>query len=222
MSDEKKQKVWQHDVQLKLRAEASPVRLHDHQVTAHDRLSAHFLNDKKKAGLVVVPTGGGKTLLAAHWLLNNHIANGGRVLWLAHRRSLIRQAHSTFRRVANLVHPRKESLNLIAISSVFSKWSNVSADHEVVFASMQSAVLEANDGFVRELRDNSPGGLFVVLDEAHHAPAIRSYELLKKLKKWGSPSWGSRRPPSARTRTTKSVSAPSSTRRSSTRLRAES
>ena len=190
MSDEKKQKAWQHDVQLKLRAEASPVRLHDHQVTAHDRLSAHFLNEKKKAGLVVVPTGGGKTLLAAHWLLNNHIANGGRVLWLAHRRSLIRQAHSTFRRVANLAHPRKESLNLIAISSVFSKWSNVSADHEVVFASMQSAVLEANDGFVRELRDNSPGGLFVVLDEAHHAPAIRSYELLKKLKKWGSPLLG--------------------------------
>src|SRR5690606_18862783 len=33
-------------------------------------------------------------------------------------------------------------------------------------------------------------GLFVVLDEAHHAPAPRSYELLKKLKAWGCPILG--------------------------------
>jgi superfamily II DNA or RNA helicase len=191
MSDEKKpKKSWEPDIHLKLRSQPSPVTLHDHQLAAHDRLTAYYLNDRKQAGLVVVPTGGGKTLLAAHWLLNNHIANGGRVLWLAHRRSLLRQAFSTFVRIANLAHPRKESLNLIAISSAFAKWSNVSPEHEVVFSSMQTAVLEANAGFIAELNDNSPGGLFVVLDEAHHAPAPRSYELLKKLKKWGCPLLG--------------------------------
>ncbi len=180
--------TWEHDVRLKLRAQPSPVTLHHHQLAAQDRLSAHFLNNRKQAGLVVVPTGGGKTLLAAHWLLSNHIANGGRVLWLAHRRSLLRQAFNAFRRIANVAHPRKESLNFIAISSVFGKWSAVSPEHEVVFSSMQSAVL--NTGFLAELQDGSPGGLFVVLDEAHHAPAPRSYDLLKKLKKAGAPLLG--------------------------------
>jgi superfamily II DNA or RNA helicase len=190
MSDENQRRVWQHDVQLKLRAEASPIRLRDHQLAASDRLTAHFLNGKKKAGLVVVPPGSGKTLLAAHWLLSHHVAKGGRVLWLAHRRSLLRQAFSAFARIANVAHPHKDALNLIAISSTFAKWSNVSPEHEVIFSSMQTAVLEANAGFIAELHDGSPGGLFIVLDEAHHAPAPRSYELLKKMKGWGCPLLG--------------------------------
>jgi ATP-dependent helicase IRC3 len=189
MSDDNK-KVWAPDVHLKLGAQPSPVTLRDHQLAAHDRMTAHFLNEKKSAGIIVVPTGGGKTLLAAHWLLNHHVANGGRVLWLAHRRSLLRQAFSTFARIANVAHPRKETLNFVAISSVFAKWSNVSPEHEVIFSSMQTAVLESNAGFIAELHDGSPGGLFVVLDEAHHAPAPRSYELLKKMKKWGCPLLG--------------------------------
>ena len=182
--------TWEPDLSLKLRGALSPVTLRDHQVAAHDRMTAHFLNEKKQAGLIVVPTGGGKTLLAAHWLLNHHVANGGRVLWLAHRRSLLRQAFSTFARIANVAHPPKEALNLIAISSAFAKWSNVSPDHEVVFSSVQTAVLESNAGFIAEMHDSSPGGLFVVVDEAHHAPAPRSFELLKKLKKWGCPLLG--------------------------------
>lgn len=188
--NEKKSKVWSPDVRLKLAEQPTGVTLREHQLAAHDRLTSYFLNDKKKAGLVVVPTGGGKTMLAAYWLLMQHIANGGRVLWLAHRRSLLRQAFTTFKRIANVAYPRKEMLNLIAISSAFAKWSNVSAEHEVVFSSMQTAVLEANAGFVAQMHDDSPGGLFVVLDEAHHAPAPRSYELLKKLKSWGCPILG--------------------------------
>ncbi len=183
-------RTWNPDVHLKLRDQSSPVTLRDHQIAAHDKLTAHFLGQKKAAGLIVVPTGGGKTLLAAHWLLNHHIAKGGRVLWLAHRRSLLRQAFQAFVRIANLAYPQKESLNLIAISSIFSKWTQVTPDHEVIFSSTQTAVLESNAGFLAELVDGSPGGLFVVLDEAHHAPAPRSYDLLKRLKKWGCPLVG--------------------------------
>ncbi len=182
--------AWQHDLHLKLRDQASAVTLRDHQLAAHDRLTAHFLNDGKKAGLIVVPTGGGKTVLAAHWLLNHHIANGGRVLWLAHRRSLLRQALTTFKNIANVAYPRKESLDLIAISSAFARWSGVSPEHQVVFSSMQSAVLDSNAGFVSKLVEESPGGLFIVLDEAHHAPAPRSYQLLKHLKELGCPLLG--------------------------------
>jgi ATP-dependent helicase IRC3 len=110
MSDDNKRKVCAPDVHLKLGAQPSPITLRDHQLAAHDRMTAHFLSEKKKAGLIVVPTGGGKTFLAAHWLLNRHITDGGRVLWLAHRRSLLRQAFSTFARIAN-ARFRKEALS---------------------------------------------------------------------------------------------------------------
>ena len=85
---------------------------------------------------------------------------------------------------------KEESLNLIAISSIYAKWSNVSDEHDVIFSSVQTAGLDANAGFIAELKDNSPGGLFIVLDEAHHAPAPRTYDLLKKLKKWGCQLFG--------------------------------
>lgn len=186
----RKNNAWSPDVSLKLAEHATGLTLREHQLAAHDRLTRYFLNEKKKAGLVVVPTGGGKTMLAASWLLAEHVAKGGRVLWLAHRRSLLRQALTSFKRVANIAYPQKKQINLIAISSAFAKWSNVSAEHDVVFSSMQTAVLDGNAGFVAQMCDDSPGGLFVVIDEAHHAPAPRSYELLKKLKQWGCPVLG--------------------------------
>jgi superfamily II DNA or RNA helicase len=182
-------KTWDPDIRLKLTERLPPVSPRDHQIAAWDRMTAHYVNDGKKAGLIVVPTGGGKTVLAAHWLLEHHVRNGGRVLWLAHRRSLLRQAFSTFQRLANLASPRA-TLGLIALSSEDSRWASVHAEHDVVFSSMQTAVLEGNNGFVHELQEGSPKGLFVVVDEAHHAPAPSYGQLLKKLKQWGCPLVG--------------------------------
>ncbi|XXY23159.1 DEAD/DEAH box helicase [Sorangium sp. So ce216] len=180
---------WTPDVHLRLRSERSPIVARDHQLAAWDRLSAHFIDKKKRAGLIVVPTGGGKTILAAHWLLEHHIRHGGRVLWLAHRRSLLRQALHAFQRLGNVAFP-KETLNLIALSSSDARWSNVSPEHDVVFSSMQTAVLENNRGYLDVLRETSPQGLFVAVDEAHHAPAPGYYRLLKSLKKAGCPLLG--------------------------------
>jgi len=110
------------------------------------------------------------------------------VLWLTHRRSLNRQAFATFRRLGNVAVPKK-TLNLIAISD--AKWSNVSPQHDVVFASMQTSVLEQNAGFLHELHAGSEKGLFVVVDEAHHAPAPGYARLLRTLKnEWGCPLLG--------------------------------
>jgi superfamily II DNA or RNA helicase len=175
--------AWSPDVHLDLSDIGSSVRLHAHQIAAHVAITKHFHEAKGKAGLIVVPTGGGKTVLAAHWLLKHHIAHGGRVLWLAHRRSLLRQALSTFHRLANVAYPHRKSLDLIALSSGCSRWAQVSPEHDVIFSSMQTAVMPGNAGFIADLRDRSPKGLFVVLDEAHHAPAAQSGRLLNRLKK---------------------------------------
>jgi ATP-dependent helicase IRC3 len=176
--------TWQPDLSLKLREAPPPVKARDHQIAAWDRMTAYYTNDKRQAGMVVVPTGGGKTILAAHWLLEHHIRNGGRVLWLAHRRSLLRQAMQTFRSLGNVAYP-KPALHIAAVSSTDARWSTISREHDVVFSSMQTAILEGNLGFVQAYVDEAPSGVFVVVDEAHHAPAPGYARLLRTLKAWG-------------------------------------
>ena len=112
--------AWQPHLSLKLRNATTGVNPRDHQLAAWDRMTAHYLQEGKQAGIVVVPTGGGKTVLAAHWLLEHHIRNGGRVLWLAHRRSLLRQAMSTFHNLGNVAYP-KPALHLATVSSTDAK-----------------------------------------------------------------------------------------------------
>lgn len=176
---------FRFDEHLELQDARPAIEAHPHQKTSWDRMDKHFLDAGKAAGLVVLPTGGGKTVVAAHWLLRNVIARGGRVLWLANRQALLRQAFGTFRRLANLAHPEKKTLDLIAVSSEFAKWSGVSRDHELVFASVQSSVIESNRGFVKELLADAGSNAFVVVDEAHHAVAPCTLALLNEVKRSG-------------------------------------
>jgi superfamily II DNA or RNA helicase len=162
---------------------------YDHQLAAWDAMTRHFIDEKKPAGMLVVPTGGGKTAIASRWVLEHQVAKGGRVVWFAHRRSLVRQAFQTFVRAASLAAPKKQ-LGLIAISSEDRKWSNVTPEHDVVFASVQSAVQESNFGFLDLLATQSPGGLMVVVDEAHHAAAAGYRKVLAALQRHGAPVLG--------------------------------
>lgn len=173
------------DEHLELQDALPTLDAHPHQSTTWDKMDRHYLEQAKPAGLVVLPTGGGKTVVAAHWLLRNVIARGGRVLWLANRQALLRQAFKTFEALANLAYPEKRTLDLIAVSSEFAKWSAVSRDHEVIFASVQSSVLASNRGFVKELLADAGKKAFVVVDEAHHAVAPRPLELLAEVKREG-------------------------------------
>ncbi len=170
------------DMHLNLTDALSPITLRDHQVAACEALSQHFGDRRERAGMVVMPTGGGKTAVATRWLLEHHVRKGGRVLWLAHRRSLLRQAFRTFRWLGNAAHP-KEKLGLIAISSEDCTWSMVARDHDIVFASMQSAVRANNMDFIETFLHDSRRGVFVVVDEAHHSPAPGYARLLRHLKR---------------------------------------
>lgn len=177
--------LFNSNTRLELRDAPSGLDPYPHQLTTWDKMTRLYLEHGRPAGLVVLPTGGGKTVVAAHWLLRNVIAKGGRVLWLAHRQSLLRQAFKTFRRLGNLAYPERKTLDLIAVSSEFHKWSAVSPDHHVIFASIQSSVMASNRGFVTELLADAGAGAFVVVDEAHHAVAPQTLKLLEEIKTAG-------------------------------------
>lgn len=171
------------NAEIHLRIEAGTpghFRPYPHQQSAWNALDRHFENGNQ-AGIVVVPTGGGKTRIASRWLLQNHVRNGGRVLWLAHRRSLLSQAFHTFAHDANLASPL-ERLGMIRISSDDRQWSQVGEDHHVVFSSVQSAALPACIGFVELFAQQSKAPIFVVVDEAHHASAPSYRRVLSLLK----------------------------------------
>lgn len=180
---------WHPNRTLKVEPPGPPFTPYDHQLAAWDKLGKYFHDDKKPAGILVVPTGGGKTAIAARWLLQHHIAKGGRVLWFAHRRSLLRQAFNTFAEAAHLAGP-KTQLKLVTISSEDCKWSSVAKEHDVVFSSVQSAVREGNFGFLDLMAKQSPAGLIVVIDEAHHASAPGYLRVLNALQKVDAPLLG--------------------------------
>lgn len=174
---------------FKVEAVADGFRPYPHQQAAWDAMSRHFLDESKKAGIVVVPTGGGKTKLAERWLLSNHVRNGGRVLWLAHRRSLLVQAYRDFAADAHLA-VGLDSLRLARVSGDDLRWAGISADDHVVFAMIQSTATAGSLGFLDLLCDQSPRGLFVVIDEAHHAAAPSYLRVLGRLRERGIPLLG--------------------------------
>lgn len=179
------------DTVVATQPQLSPFRPYGHQSASWDALSRDFRGEAR-AGLLVLPTGGGKTFVAAHWLLANHIREGGRVLWLAHRRALLRQAARAFLTHCNVAHP-KPRVGTLRISSADGKWSMVRPDHDVVLSSIQTASREEQYDFIDVFMRMGPEPrrpLFVVVDEAHHASAPSYYRLLTKLRQDGCPLLG--------------------------------
>jgi superfamily II DNA or RNA helicase len=132
-----------------------PFRPYVHQQAAWNAMDRHFTEKGKQAGILVVPTGGGKTAIAARWLLGGHVRQGGRVLWLSHRRGLLKQAFDAFRRTAHLAAPR-DRLRLVAVSGQDRPLSGVSSKHDIVFSTIQSAAQEARESFLDLLARQSP------------------------------------------------------------------
>jgi superfamily II DNA or RNA helicase len=165
-----------------------PLRPFPHQAAAWEALSRHF-GGGREAGLLVLPTGAGKTFVAARWLLASHVREGGRVLWLAHRRSLLRQAARTFLANADAAHPRSP-IGLLTISGDDARWPSVRPHHDVVLSSIQTAGREDRIDFVEAFLRMRDTRTFVVVDEAHHASAPGYYRLLAELRRLGAPLLG--------------------------------
>jgi superfamily II DNA or RNA helicase len=125
------------------------------------------------AGVLVLPTGGGKTRTAVQWLLENVIDKNGKVLWLAHRHELIDQACNAFCQSAYRLDNLRSREGFIChkVSGSHDQPVGISADDDVVVASVFSLAKPNGLKWLRErwLADERP--VCMVIDEAHHAPA---------------------------------------------------
>lgn len=149
----------------------NPRQLYEHQVDAVKNLDA--MNRKESfRTLLVLPTGGGKTLTAVYWLLKNAVDKGKKILWLAHRHLLLEQAADAFARNAytdDMVN--RTVFNYRIISGMHDKPIHIKKDDNVIIASKDSIVRSLNkldDWLIGE-------DIYLVIDEAHHAVA-KSYK----------------------------------------------
>ncbi len=149
----------------------NPRQLYEHQEEAIRKLDAM---DKRGAfrTLLVLPTGGGKTLTAAYWLLRNAVDQNKKILWLAHRHLLLEQAAEAFARNAYTdTMVNRTVFNYRIISGMHDKPVHIQKTDRILIASKDS-MIRSLDKLKNWLNGEE---IYLVIDEAHHAVA-KSYK----------------------------------------------
>lgn len=153
----------------------NPRQLYEHQEEAIRRLDAINKKDTFRS-LLVLPTGGGKTLTAAYWLLKNAVDKEKKVLWIAHRHLLLEQAAEVFNRNAytdDMIN--RTVFNYRIISGMHDKPIHIQKDDNILIAGKDSLIHSLD-----KLNDWISGeDIYLIIDEAHHAVA-KSYKKIIK------------------------------------------
>jgi superfamily II DNA or RNA helicase len=158
-----------------------------HQTAALSKVKQWFTDNPTAAGgILVLPTGGGKTFTAVRFLCTGPLSQGYKVLWLAHTHHLLEQALESFGpgresieqhsgyEVANIAEP-KNSLHARVISGTPGHWpvKSIETDDDVLICTLQTitrAYFQEHPA-IKNWLESTQGKLFVVFDEAHHSPA---------------------------------------------------
>lgn len=143
--------------------------LYDFQKIAVDKLGQSLIGDDKQNGLLVMPTGSGKTRTAVEFLLENMVSRGYQIVWLAHRHMLLDQSASAFRDLSPLVKKRNSNakeLRIICVSGIHSSIRATEKTDDIIIISTQSGY-RGLDYISRVLKKR----VMIVVDEAHHTCA---------------------------------------------------
>lgn len=175
----------------------SKINLAFHQTSAQKRLIDWFEKEKEgyNGGLLVLPTGGGKTFTAIRFLCQGPLSKGYKVLWLAHTHHLLEQAYYSFGprdidqingyEVGLIVEPR-DQLNVRVVSGTEEhfKVQDIDSDDDVLICTLQTAgnALKRNQPNFNEFLESAGEKLFVIFDEAHHSPAPTYRNLIIALR----------------------------------------
>lgn len=146
-------------------------QLYEHQENAIKALNKIDAKDEFST-LVVLPTGGGKTMTAATWLLSNAVDKNKKVLWIAHRHLLLEQAAEAF--FGNAYSDKM-------VNTTNFKYRIISGQHDkpIHIKTEDNVLIVSKDSIIRNLEMldkwlNNEKELYLIIDEAHHATA-KSY-----------------------------------------------
>lgn len=163
----------------------SGIRLYQHQKEAVKYLDDWKRQSESGAGLLVLPTGGGKTLTATYWLMKSVLDQGGKVLWIAHRHELLNQALGAFERVCYRdLSPHRESYQYRVISGRHDKAAHIRPEDDILIASKSSLTHDLSQIQRKWIVENR-GRICMVIDEAHHAPASEYRKLIQAVQAYG-------------------------------------
>jgi superfamily II DNA or RNA helicase len=147
-----------------------------------------------KGGILVLPTGGGKTFTATRFLTEGPLSKGHKVVWLAHTHHLLDQAFAGFGRDAEgryevgHIGGDRDRLTLRTVSGTLGhgKVAEIRASDDVVIITLQTLARAlaagAHQGLADFLAQAASTGLTVVFDECHHAPAPSFRRLIDGLR----------------------------------------
>lgn len=162
--------------------ENSRIKLYLHQQDAIKKLDKEILNKKTFSGLLVLPTGGGKTLTATYWLMQSLLDKGKKILWIAHRHELLNQAEKSFEKVCYRdISKTKKSFNWRIISGCHDKPIHIKSTDDIIISSKASlckGIKYFNENWLEYNKDK----VFLVIDEAHHAIASEYRTLINSIK----------------------------------------
>jgi superfamily II DNA or RNA helicase len=154
----------------------SSLTLLDHQTESVKLMEKYFSeNQQPIKGLLVLPTGGGKTVTAVYWILKNFINKKKKVIWIAHRHELLEQAKKTFFKLSyKNILDSVDSYKFRIISGLndHDKPKDINRNDDLIIASKDSLRLGINFLIEEFLKFNEE--ILLIIDEAHHATA-RSY-----------------------------------------------
>ncbi len=149
------------------------IPMYDFQMNAVTALCKDLITEDNCSGMLVMPTGSGKTRTAAYFLLKHMVSNGYQVVWLTHRYMLIDQTAEAFYNMCPLVkaeNPDFGNFRLTCVSGMHSSSHALSKKDNVMILSIQSVC--RNIDFLRAALAKK---VIIVVDEAHHTTA-RSYQ----------------------------------------------
>ncbi len=163
-----------------------------HQQTALGNLGRWYagLPRSDAGGILVLPTGGGKTFTAVRFLCDGPLSDGYKVLWLAHTHHLLEQAFASYADSLGQIREPRAQLALRVVSGTPGHFPprDIKPTDDVVIATLQT-ITNAHREKLAQLTsfiESAKGKLFIVFDEAHHSPAPSYRKLLLALRELGA------------------------------------
>jgi len=154
--------------------------LYKYQNSAVSALEKHFIKEDKDSGLLVMPTGSGKTRTVIYFLLKKMVSEGYKIVWLTHRHMLIEQPAEALWNYSGLVkaqNPKKRELRFLCVSGSHASIRQAEARDDILILTVQSAVRS-----LPYLKRVLKGKVMIVVDEAHHTVAASYRKTIESIK----------------------------------------